>query len=306
MRRLGVFAAVVELQSFTKAAARLGVGKAAVSKQIKLLEEELGARLLNRSTRSLTVTDVGAQIYDCAVKMLDAAQEARSVAQTETAEPRGQLCVASTTEFGRTICIEALGALRIRYPELHIRLLLSDRAIDLVGERVDVGIRLGFFKDSSLVQRRIATAQYGLYASPDYIARQGAPTSPAEAALHTWVLHSGTPSAGSWVFRRGDDSWPVEIPPDVVTDDTAGLTAAVTGGLGMTAGLDLQMAVAVSQGTLVRLLPDYTLDPLINIYAVMSDRRFRPRRVSVFLECLDDAIAARRALLTRGATPSDR
>lgn len=297
MRRLGIFAAVVDTGSFTAAAERLGVGKAAVSKQIKRLEQDLGARLLNRSTRSLTVTDVGARVYDQTVHMLDAVREAERVARQESEAPRGQLCVASATEFGRTLCMEALVLLRRRHPDLRVRLLLEDRAIDLVGEAVDVAIRVGFFKDSSLVQKRIAATRYRLWAAPEFIARHGPFDSPEAAAAAPWVLHTRTPAMGSWVFRRGDVAHPVEVPPDILTDDTSGLLAGIVKGLGVAPTLELQAARDYAAGRLVDALPGYILDPPISVYAVMPDRRFRPARVTAYLTCLAEVISEREALV---------
>ncbi len=187
---LAVFAAVVECDGFTAAGKRLNLSKAAVSKQVSLLEERLGARLLNRTTRRLSLTDVGQSFYERCQRILSEAEEAITDVGRLQTEPRGPLRLSAPASLGETYLSPVIAQFAARWPDLRVDLDLSDRYVDLVEEGYDLALRVGELADSSLIARRLATVRRPLVGSPDYLARYGTPRRLADLPAHRGICYS--------------------------------------------------------------------------------------------------------------------
>ncbi|MCW5731549.1 MAG: LysR family transcriptional regulator, partial [Alphaproteobacteria bacterium] len=186
---MAVFARIVEAGSFTAAARRLGMSKSAVSKQVSRLEEALGTRLLNRTTRRLSLSQAGLAFHEHCARILAEAQAAEEAVQSLQAEPRGLLRVNAPMSFGILHLAPAIPDFLARYPGLRVDMDLADRYVDLVAEGFDLAIRIGRLEDSSLIARRIAPARRVVCGTPDYFARHGVPAEPADLARHNCLLY---------------------------------------------------------------------------------------------------------------------
>jgi DNA-binding transcriptional LysR family regulator len=181
---MGVFAKVIEKQSFSGAARELRLSQAVVSKHVRALEDWLGAQLLNRTTRRLNVTEIGALVYERCERILDEIDEVQQSTSALQTSPRGVLHLAAPVSFGIAQLGPVLADYLSRYPEVVVDVTLDDRFIDLVEEGFDLALRVGELKDSSLVARRLAPVRFALCASPDYVKQHGVPREPADLSKH--------------------------------------------------------------------------------------------------------------------------
>jgi DNA-binding transcriptional LysR family regulator len=202
---MAVFARVIDAGSFTAAAAQLGMSKSAVSKAIAALEDRLGARLVNRTTRCLALTEVGRAFYERCARIVAEAEEAELAVTHLQLTPRGTLRVNAPVSFGAFHLGPALAQFMGRYPELKVELELSDRFVDLLEEGYDLAVRIATaLPDSSLIARRIATNEMVVCASPGYWRQHGRPHAPEDLARHACVTHAYNPSPSEWPFVDGD------------------------------------------------------------------------------------------------------
>ena len=189
LRGLLVFAHVVETRSFTKAAQRLAITRSAVSKHIAGLEAELGVQLLVRTTRKLSLTDVGERVYESCARIAQDVESAREAALTHSTQVAGHLRIAASLALGRDYVVPLISEFLQLHPHTTAELLLSDAFADLVEDRIDVALRVGRIRESSLVTRRLATARLVLCAAPSYLRQRGHPKSPEELEQHSFILH---------------------------------------------------------------------------------------------------------------------
>ena len=281
---MAIFAKVVELGSVTKAAAHLGLGKAAVSKQVASLEASLGLRLLNRTTRRVAPTETGRLFYERCARLLEEADAAQRLAVEQRDEPSGRIKVAAPVAFGNRFVLPAVHDLLAAHPRLQAQVMLDDSSIDLVERGVDVAFRLGFFKDSSLVQRRLATLHYGLFASPEWVERHRDPESVEEAAGQDWILLTFLGDAERWTFRRGERTETVDVRSRIGLDNTQSVLDTAIAGLGVAPLLIELIQPETRSGRLVRLLPGYDLGPKVGAFAVHPHRAFQPTKVKLLVQ----------------------
>lgn len=196
------FAAVVEHGSFTAAAEQLNVSKPVISKQVSQLEHQLGARLLNRTTRRLHLTEAGERFYLHCRRALDEAIEAELAIATLQTEPQGTLRITAPQCLALSLFKEAMPAFQARYPKIRLELSISGRMVDLVQEGFDAALRIGELEDSSLIARRLATARFMVCASPAYWQQHGRPTHPRELAEHNCLIYSESAQPRQWGFRE--------------------------------------------------------------------------------------------------------
>lgn len=197
---MGVFAKVVAKQSFSGAARELRLSQAAVSKHVRALEDWLGARLLDRTTRRLNVTEIGALVYERCERILDEIDEVQQSTSAMQTAPRGVLHLAAPVSFGTTQLGPALADYLSRYPEVVVDVTLDDRFIDLLEEGFDLALRVGALKDSSMIARRLAPVRFALCASPGYVKQYGAPRQPDELSNHRCLFYSLRAIPGEWRF----------------------------------------------------------------------------------------------------------
>lgn len=291
-----IFTRVVEYHSFTQAAHSLGMQKSTVSRRIALLEERLGVRLLNRTTRKLRLTEVGQAYYErCRQIMLDFAEAEQAVMQLQQ-EPSGLLRITAPIEFGQLFLGNVLGAFMRQYPQITAEVEITSRTVDPVEEGVDIAIQVGQPQDSTLIARKLFESSRRLYASPAYLAIHGTPREPADLSAHRAVL---LPQDSTRHWSLLGESVPCQRA--LSCNNITFAREAVIAGAGI-AALPLMISDdAVRRGVLVELLPQARL-PSGELYAVYPSRRFQAMKVKTFLDFLMDNLPVENGRLLEPAT----
>jgi DNA-binding transcriptional LysR family regulator len=283
---LQAFVAVVEAGSFTAAAERLNSAKSAVSRRVSALEERLGVQLLRRTTRVLNLTETGQSFYDHSARILADLDEAEAAVQLEHGELRGTLRVALPLSFGVRHMCKPIAAFTKQHPKLHFDLDLNDRRIDLLGEGMDLALRIGHLKDSSLIARRLFDVRTVIAASPHYLKLHGAPQTPEELRDHDCLVYSNLadPDKWSWKDRKGKQH---VVKVNTVLRASSGdfLANAAAHGLGIVIQPTFLASEAIRRGNLVPLLTDYEW-PVSPAYAVYPPTRHLSYRVRAFIDFL--------------------
>ncbi len=276
---LAVFAKVVELRSFAAAAEDLAMSKATVSKAVTRLEERLGARLFNRTSRRLALTDAGQSLVERATRVLAEAQAAEEEASHQSSAPRGVVRIAVPMSLGITTLGPVLPAFFAAYPEVSVDLHLSDATVDLVGMGFDMALRIADLPDSSLVARRLRAVKRHVVASPAYWDAHGRPTHPASLAEHRGVTYGHQASPETWRFRNAAHE-EVSIRPHSVIRANNGdvLVPSLIAGVGVAVLPDFIVGEALAAGMLEEVLTDWTASP-IALHLVMPPGGPRPARV---------------------------
>jgi len=277
-------ATVVQSGSFTRAAERLRTQKARISRQIKDMETELGVRLLERTTRRLRLTEVGREIYERSVGILDAVEDTHRIAQAVHGEPHGLLRVTMPLEFGLLAGFDWVRAVLARHPQLTVEVDSSSRVLDMVHEGFDLAIRVGTLPDSRLAARRLGEMHYGLYASPDYLARHGTPQTPDDLGTHHLIAFA--PGGRPAPLRLGLADAPaktLDIAPRLRVDSRYAQRDAALAGLGIAENLEMIAAPELAAGRLVRVMPQWTRPP-VPVHAVFPSQRYLTPKVRAFVD----------------------
>lgn len=276
----------VESGSLSAAGRKMNVPLPTVSRKIADLESHLGTRLLIRSTRNLTLTDAGAVYVDAAKRILEQVADAERAAAGEYSAPRGDLVLTAPVVFGRVTVLPLVTDFLARYPEINIRLLLSDRNAHLVEERVDVAIRIGALPDSSMTATRVGTVRHVVCASPSFLATHGVPKTPVELAKLPCISHDfvAAPRA-AWPFRKpgakADTMVPIRVRLSVTTAEAA-IDAAIAGA-GLTRLISYQVAAAVARGELRIILAQYEREPM-PVSVLHAGQGMLPLKMRIFLD----------------------
>jgi DNA-binding transcriptional LysR family regulator len=290
-----VFAQVVEAKSFSAAADKLGMSKSVASRHVSALERELSVKLLNRSTRKLSLTEAGAVFYGhCASIVQEAELAEQRVTQTQ-AEPGGLVSMTTIQTFGVTHLIPALGEFHRRYTKIRVKLSCSNRTLDLGDERFDLGVRVSFDPDPNLVARKLAGNPSMVCAAPSYLERRGTPRRIEDLAKHEWVLFPPVTPKGIATLHRDGKKYPVPVSGALETDDMDVVRAAVTAGLGIGILPIYLVEEQLKQGQLVPLFRQYRAAPESGIYLVYFPNRTLPSRVRALIDFLTTWFAARPA-----------
>jgi DNA-binding transcriptional LysR family regulator len=265
---IAIFVAVAELESFAEAARRLNRTPAAVTRAVAALEEQLRTRLLNRTTRSVALTEAGARYLDAGRRLLGAYEDLRVVEMDSKAAPHGKLNVTAPAMFGRLHVLPALAGLLDRFPGLEASALLVDRVVSLIDEGLDVGVRLGKLPDSSLRGIGVGHVYLAVYASPDYLAARGVPETPRDLGDHATISSLAiTPIPDRWSFEGAGGFGGVAVKPRLVVNTTDGAAEAAASGLGLTYLASYQAEAHVRTGRLKRVLAEFQ-PPSIPIHIV--------------------------------------
>ncbi len=277
------FVTVVEGGGFSEAARRMGVSKALISKQVGQLEDHLDLRLLHRTTRKVTPTSSGQAYFDQCRPLLAEFDELDSVMRSSSINPTGELHVAAPVTFAEMHLMPVVSRYASRYPDVTVKLDLTDRFVDLVEERIDLAIRIGELSDSSLVARKLGEASMQLCASAEYLAEHGEPVEPGQLADHWCVLDSNYPGGNNWKLGSGDNPVSVEVKPRLIVNNARAGRELVRAGHGI--GLLPSFAIAddIKKGRLQRLLPEYASEA-IGIYAVYQHRKHLSAKTRLFIE----------------------
>lgn len=283
---MAALVAVVEVGSFSRAAERLGIAKSVVSRRIGLLEQQLGVQLLQRTTRTLSLTGPGQQFYQRAVRILAELDEAEQAIVDASAALRGRLRIAAPLSFGLHHLNLALNDFLGEHPAIEPDLDLNDREVNLVEEGFDMAVRIGELRDSTLLARRLGTARFVTCASPDYLTRHGTPRHPGELEGHTGLHYSNVPLRQAWQFADGTRDG-ISVIPRIRMHANNGdvLATAALAGLGIISSPTFIVSDLIAAGRLQTILDDFCR-PAVGIYAVYPPGRLMPRRVQAFADFL--------------------
>lgn len=278
-----VFVEIVDRGSMSAAADTLNISRAMISRYLEALEGWLGARLLHRTTRRLTLTDAGEQALKSCREMVALSREVESKIN-QTGHIQGRLRLTSSASFAQAQLTAALVDFQAHHQGVVIDLLVVDRAVDLVQDRIDLAIRLSHHLGEGLVARRLAVCHSVLCASPDYLERAGIPSHPDELSAHQQIMHSNG-FASSYKMYKGDKVSQVEARGILAANETSILLSAALAGAGIAMLPTYLVGTHLAQGTLKQVLPGYTLDSM-NIHAVYLSRRHQPQSLRLLIAFL--------------------
>lgn len=285
---LRVFRRVAELASFSATARDLRLSNAAVSKNVRELEEELGAPLLQRTTRRVHLTAAGEQYYARVVAVLDELASADGAVSEQSHAPRGRLRVAAPMSFGLCELAARVAAFGNLYPELTVELELNDRFVDVIQEGFDVAVRgSGPLPDSNLVAKKLLDIERVVCASPEYVARSGEPKSPQALTRHRCLVYSLSSRPGVWTFHKGKTKATVDLRGALLVNSSLALATAAAEGAGVALLPHFAAKGALASGRLTRLLPDWSSEAQA-LYALYPRHRFTSRIVKLFVDYLSD------------------
>lgn len=281
------FAKVVETKSFSGAARMLGSSKSLVSKQIGQLEHALGVRLLNRTTRSMSLTEIGSAYYEHCARI---AQEIEAAAETATqlqVEPRGILKLTSPVMFAAMHLAPALQSFLQRHAKVEIELNASDRVVDLVEEGYDLALRITDNPAPTMVARKIAAVRWATCASPAYLKRHGTPVTPQELVKHNCLTYQGLPTLrGGWRYRVGAREVTVSAPGNCRVNNYEVLLQMAIKGMGIVLFPTYVVGVELQKGRLVEVLPDYLANSNMALYAMYMPHRYMQPKLRAFIDHL--------------------
>ena len=286
-----VFARVVEASGFSEAARRMGLSKSAVSKQIAALEDRLGARLLNRTTRKLSLTEAGAALYERCARIAAEVEAAEEAVSHLRAAPRGRLRVNAPMSFGLLHLAPALPDFLEHYPEVTVDLTLNDRFVDVVDEGYDVAIRVARLADSSLIARRLAPARLMACAAPSYLDRHGVPVTPADLVSHQCLLYSQSPAnaLGEWGFVDGrGQRHDVTVSGRFKANNGDAIRILILGESGIGLLPTFLIGQDVHEGRLVRVLPEFEAVYDGGVYAIFPHSRHLSPKVRALVDFVAD------------------
>jgi DNA-binding transcriptional LysR family regulator len=282
------FVVVCETASLTAAAKRLGLSLSVLSRQVSSLETRLGARLLYRTTRSISLTDAGNRYLERARRILADLDEAERSAQGERAEPRGKLSVTAPLIFGRLHVAPLLARLVERHPDVTVELSLSDRFVSLVEEGHDLAIRIGHLPDSQLIARRFGETRRVLVASPSYLKKAGTPLHPADLANFATIAFMPVSPSFDWHFADAGADLGIRLDPRFVTNSGDTAIALALDSAGIARVLYYQVRDAIREGRLVEVLAPFAPEPM-PIHAVYPSARLLTAKVRAFIDLIAEA-----------------
>ena len=286
---MSVFVRVVEYESFSATARALKLTPSAVSKLIGRLEDRLGARLLNRTTRRLGLTEEGRAFYQRCVPILSAIDEAEMAVTKLHAEPRGLLKVNATNAFGQFHIQPLIPEFLEQYPNLRIQLTLSDSLVNLVEEEVDVAIRIADMPDSTLIAKKITSVHRAVAVAPSYIKKFGVPKSPEDLRNHNCLTLSFETSLNQWEFKGANGPQRIRVKGNFETNNATALYKAGLAGLGLFRATNFVVGQDFKEGTLIPVLEDFEMTNKVNIYAVYPHSKHLSPKVRAFVDLMTDA-----------------
>ena len=278
---LAVLVAVVDQGSLVGAARRLRRSPPAVTRALAALEQRIGARLIERSTRRLSATEAGRALAEQSRALLSAYDEA--VADIAPAPVRGLLRITAPVQFGRRHVAPIVAAFLRKFPESQVELVLHDRYLDLIQEALDVAVRIGALSDSSLLVRRVGEVRRLVVASPDYLARRGTPAKPGELTAHDTIFSTSTWGPLEWRFGSRGRTTVVRLSPRLLANDVDVRLAAARAGHGIVRVLSYQVSEDLAAGRLVRLLRAFEPPPL-PVHLAAASRAHMPPKIREFLD----------------------
>lgn len=289
---MATFAHVVRARSFTGAAKVLGVSKSAVSKSVSRLEDRLGMALLHRSTRQLSLTEAGQEVYERAERIVAELEAAEQAVENLGEEPRGALRVNAPITFGELFIAPNLPEFMARHPHVRIELALDDHLVDIVAEGWDLAIRIARLTDSALVAKRLAPDRRVVVAAPAYLARHGTPKTPGELIGHNCLRYTLVSARDEWRFHGDDGEFYVPVTGTLQSNHGGLMRLAAIGGIGVALLPEFMIRDDLAEGRLVALLEDYMAPTPFGIYAVWAPNRHQPPKSRAFVDFLAGKLGA--------------
>lgn len=307
LQAMEVFVRVVDTGSFTRAAENMQLPKATVSTLIRNLEAALAVKLLNRTTRQISVTDDGAAYYERCLSILADVRDAEDALSKTHASPSGRLRIDVPTGLGRHVIIPALPLFFERYPGIHLEVGCSDRTVDLIEEGVDCAVRGGELADSTLVARRIGTMHFVTCAAPSYVARRGRPVHPDDLRQHDCIdyFSAKTGRIFDWDFVRGDERIRVRPPGRIAVNDSNAYLAAALAGMGVAQMPLFALCPYLRSGQVELLMENWSVEP-VPLHVVYPQNRHLSAKVRVFVEWIAELFAEHEALRMGAAACTGR
>lgn len=282
-KAMNTFVGIVEAGSLTAAAERLGVSLAAVVRSLAALEESLGLRLLNRSTRRIALTEEGRDYLERSRRLLADLADMENAVTARRTRPSGRLVITAPVMFGRLHVAPVVTDFLAEHPEMRVELTLADRMLDLLDESIDLALRIGALPDSGLVAVPVGSTRRVLCASPDYLARRGRPAHPADLREHTLIRHTGLGDGHEWHFERAGERVRVPVEGSFATNQVDVALDACRKGVGCGRFLAYQVRAAEAAGELERLLDDWA-PPAVPVSLLYPHGRLLPSRVRAFVD----------------------
>jgi DNA-binding transcriptional LysR family regulator len=285
LNSLLIFAKVVEANSFSEAARRLNLPVSTVSRRVAELEDELGVRLLERSTRSLRLTELGLEIYEHAQRSLEISDAVHDIVSNQQTEVTGVLRISTPPSISDSMIAPLIGAFQASYPAVRVQIFVTERYVDLISEGVDVAFRLGDLKDSNLVARKVLTYRHQLVASPTYLKEAKTPESPEDLHAHKLLAFGNHHATNSWeLFHiNGVDKHTVTFQPYLSINEFFGLSSLLISGGGIGVLPPIVQPELIREGRLVEVMPDWRFRTL-NLSMVYLGNRHMSRPLRVFKE----------------------
>ncbi|WP_417320933.1 LysR family transcriptional regulator [Emcibacter sp.] len=285
LSRIGIFIEVARQESFAGAARTLGITSSAVSKQVRNLEHELKAKLLNRTTRRVSLTEEGALFYERATRALEDIQEAKEQLNELKTTPHGRLKINVPMAFGNSYLKGPIAQFARHYPEVILDVTFDDRLINIAEEDYDVVIRIGVLEDSSLIARKLAFCPMVVCASPEYLERNGTPQMPEDLARHNVVAYTRNKGAHEWSYKGPDGQKSViGLKSSFQADNAAMMIEAACEGIGILITPAFYLCDKISNGELVPLLEIYESWPARNLYAIFQSNHYLSTRLRLFVD----------------------
>jgi DNA-binding transcriptional LysR family regulator len=295
LTQLRAFIAVAHSGGFAPAAHALDVAPSTITRAVANLEASLGVRLFQRTTRSVTLTDVGESFLARITPALDEIDGAADFASSGEAAPSGVLRVSASVSFGQNVIAPKLKTFCDQYQDLNVELILSDAVADLISERIDIAVRHGSLDDSSLIAQRLTDVRYRLVASPDYLQIAGVPSHPKDLVDHACLTFTYPAFRSRWLFKKRGRIFPIEINPTTRISNAAALATCVKDGMGLALLADWMADRDLADGSLLHVLPSWTPSGIDNddaaLWIVTPSRQFVPRKTRVFIEFIRSAVA---------------
>jgi LysR family transcriptional regulator, regulator for bpeEF and oprC len=286
LKSLMIFMRSAQCGSFSEAARQLGMAPSAVSRAVLRLEDELGVRLLGRTTRSLTLTEDGNRFYQRVQQILNDLEEAELEVKQSQSAPIGTLRLDLSFTFGKLHIAPALLQFATQYPELKLNVSFNDRLLDLTEEGIDATVRIGMSSDSSLIMHHLATAHYTTCASPQYLAQHGTPTTPKELLQHRCVnfIFGQSRQEHKWKFEQNGKAFDLSVDSYLRFDNSEVILEAVIQGAGIVQLPKFIAAKAIARGDLQPILQSYAPQAGLAIAVLYPQRRYLSAKVRVFVE----------------------
>ena len=289
LREMEMFVRVIEAGSFSAAARDLNMGQPAVSKTIASLEERLNVRLLTRSTRKLSPTEAGTAFYERALRAIGEANEAEAAAQGAGAGLEGRLRIAAPVTFARLHLVPKLGEFLDAHPKVQLDVVMDDRVVDLLAENIDVALRMGVLTDSALKARKLAQSERLVVASPAYLARRGAPRTPADLLEHDGIIYGQSSGGQEWLFRRGTSEVSIYLRTRLKLSAAEGVREAVLAGQGFAITSRWMFAPELKSGEVTSVLGKWALPPM-DLWVIYPSGRLTSAKARAFIKWFEETI----------------